>query len=314
MLQMKRIIFITLAIIYIFGFYASADSDFSPVGVWDCNFTAQYHDAAQQSDDIIEMPEDLRMIITFTADGSMTIHYESNSLLLYAFVELGGDTVLPWELANGKFLINGTECEYSVTDMDEFTLQYGDETISLKKLGSGSNHQIITLGSFEQDGNTENGSEPIEWYVIKEEDDGIVLLSRYALYAMRYDEYSEAPVWERSEIGQWLNSVFYETAFTSDEKGMLHGQNGSEWKVSLPSEERFSAANGEKSVYYVIPSEYAKRMFQAAEEESRYAGAWLSTPVAASGSSWVFCVGEYGTKEIFDCDAVLYVRPVIILD
>ena len=311
---MKKSILLMLAIICIINLCTCAESDFSPVGVWDCSFTTQYHDAAQQSDVNVEMPEDLQMIISFTEDGLMTIHYESNSLLLYATLVLGGDTVLPWELVDGKFIINETECEYTVTDTDEFTLKYGDETIFLRKFGSGSNFQFITFGRFEQDGNMKNGPEPIEWYIIDEEGDGIVLLSRYALSAMRYDEYSEEPAWDRSEIGQWLNTEFYETAFTSEEKEMLHGQNGSEWKVSLLSEERFSAANGDKSVYYVIPSEYAKQIFNASEEKARYAGAWLSTPVTASGSPWIFCVGEYGAKGIFDCDAVLYVRPVIIMD
>ena len=310
---MKKLVLLMLAIICFFNFSTCAESDFSPVGVWDCSFTIQYHDAAQQSDDMAEMPDGLRMIITFAEDGTMTIHYEADSLLLYATLVLGGDTVLPWKFVDGKFMINETECAYTVTGVDGFTLQYDDEIISLKKFGSGSNDRLITFGSFEQDGHAENGSEPIEWYLINEEDDGIVLLSKYALSAMRYDEYGEAPAWERSEIGRWLNSEFYETAFTADEKEMLHGQDGTKWKVSLLSEERFSAANEEKSIYYVIPSEYARRMFYASEEENRYAGAWLSNPVA-SGSPWVYCASEYGTKGVFECNAVLYVRPVVILD
>lgn len=39
----------------------------------------------------------------------------------------------------------------------------------------------VYYGALEQDANTENGAEPIAWYVLQADDEKALLLSRYAL-------------------------------------------------------------------------------------------------------------------------------------
>lgn len=75
----------------------------------------------------------------------------------------------------------------------------------------------VLLGCYEQDGDTENGKEPIEWIVLNSNDKGSLLISKYALDAKAFDRYGAAG-WEESEIREWLNGEFYNTAFSDEER------------------------------------------------------------------------------------------------
>ncbi len=82
---------------------------------------------------------------------------------------------------------------------------------------------IVTYGHYEQDNNTSNGKEAIEWIVIQYDaaSGKSLLLSRYGLDARRFDE-STYQGWDKSEIREWLNSAFLNAAFTPEEqKGIV---------------------------------------------------------------------------------------------
>lgn len=76
----------------------------------------------------------------------------------------------------------------------------------------------VTFGSYEQDNIASNGQEPIEWIVLYEDKDFLLLLSRYALDSERY-HYKKASVsWETCSVRSWMNDTFYYNAFTYDER------------------------------------------------------------------------------------------------
>ena len=94
---------------------------------------------------------------------------------------------------------------------------------------------IITFGLYEQDNNMNNGKEPIEWIVLKVNSDKALLLCKYGLEAMPYNDendlkdrfsgeygqvnWSEVKVtWEDSTIRKWLNEDFYSSAFDENQK------------------------------------------------------------------------------------------------
>ena len=84
---------------------------------------------------------------------------------------------------------------------------------------------VVKFGSYEQDGNKDNGSEAIEWYVIAKEDGKSLLLSKYILantmYNFEMDNGKAVAVdttWETSWLRQWLNSDFYNNAFLEEEQ------------------------------------------------------------------------------------------------
>lgn len=76
----------------------------------------------------------------------------------------------------------------------------------------------IIFGSFEQDNNLENGAEPIEWIVLDKQGDKLLLLSKKVLDSRNYYGANYPVTWEESHLRFWLNSVFYETAFTEEEQ------------------------------------------------------------------------------------------------
>ena len=88
----------------------------------------------------------------------------------------------------------------------------------------------VIMGQFEQDSNTDNGTEPIEWKVLDVQDGKVFLLSdrilTYKVYNKEVEghvfEYEEKEfVWESSYIRNWLNTEFYDAAFSEDNKSRV---------------------------------------------------------------------------------------------
>lgn len=71
----------------------------------------------------------------------------------------------------------------------------------------------LYLGSYEQDNNGENGTEPILWRVLSIDGDRVLLLSEYALDCVPYNDTFEEVTWETCTVRKWLNGEFYEKAF-----------------------------------------------------------------------------------------------------
>lgn len=80
---------------------------------------------------------------------------------------------------------------------------------------------VITFGSYEQDGNFNNGQEPIEWIVLKKSKSQIFIVSKNALDRLPYNNIVAEVTWETCTLRKWLNDKFYNTAFNKTEKGMI---------------------------------------------------------------------------------------------
>ena len=76
----------------------------------------------------------------------------------------------------------------------------------------------ILYGSYEQDGDPENGAEPIEWIVLDAKGGSALLLSRYEL-AMRpfHADWKDGVEWAGSDLRAWLNGEFLAEAFDAEE-------------------------------------------------------------------------------------------------
>lgn len=85
-------------------------------------------------------------------------------------------------------------------------------------LGEANVGETVVFGAYEQDGDTANGAEAVEWLVLDVTDGKALLMSRYGLAAMPYNETEEAMTWENCSLRKWLNGEFYETAFSEEEK------------------------------------------------------------------------------------------------
>ena len=187
--------------------------------------------------------------------------------------------------------------------------------------------ETIEFGNYPQD---KDGTEkPIEWIVMKNEGNQVLLLSKYVLDAKSYNEELEAVTWETSDIRQWLNNEFYTTAFNKSEKAKIqtslikneynseHGTSGgndTEDKVFLLSEkeaetlfsnddERIAKATGyaEKSGAYVNEKKEAVWWLRSPGDDSN-----VAAEVDCGG-----CIYEYGCYVDRSIDGV---RPALHLN
>lgn len=77
------------------------------------------------------------------------------------------------------------------------------------------------FGEYEQDGNLENGPEPIEWIVLRNKDNTLYAISKYGLENKSYHDTKEPITWEECSLRKWLNSEFYDVAFSNEEKAVI---------------------------------------------------------------------------------------------
>lgn len=90
----------------------------------------------------------------------------------------------------------------------------------------------IVFGKYEQDDDTGNGSEDIEWTVLDIRDGSALLLSDKILDIANYHSEridSESICWNNCALHDWLNSEFYANAFSDEEKSRIrpmHIMNG----------------------------------------------------------------------------------------
>lgn len=81
-------------------------------------------------------------------------------------------------------------------------------------------NKTIFFGSYEQDNDYSNGNEPIEWIILSNDGDEILLISKYVLDNVVYD-HSNQMTWSGSYARKWLNSTFLDSAFNGSERSCL---------------------------------------------------------------------------------------------
>lgn len=80
---------------------------------------------------------------------------------------------------------------------------------------------IKKFGSYEQDKKETNGTEDLEWVVLAQEDNRILMVSRSGIEAAKYNYEKSNTDWENSTIRQWLNGTFLDEAFTEEEQAYI---------------------------------------------------------------------------------------------
>jgi len=76
----------------------------------------------------------------------------------------------------------------------------------------------VTFGKYEQDNNSGNGKEDIEWRVLYSIGDRVLLISKYGLDCKPFNNNKTSVAWGNSSIRSWLNSTFINSAFTNDQQ------------------------------------------------------------------------------------------------
>ena len=80
----------------------------------------------------------------------------------------------------------------------------------------------IFFGSYEQDNNTSNGKEDIEWRILARDGEKLLVISHYALDVQPCDTSQEEDFsWENCSLREWLNGTFFNNAFCSEEQDLI---------------------------------------------------------------------------------------------
>lgn len=75
----------------------------------------------------------------------------------------------------------------------------------------------VTFGSYPT--TKDGGKRKIQWLVLQEDDDSEILLSKYVLDRVDYnDSYESDFSWETCTLRKWLNTDFYNMAFSEEER------------------------------------------------------------------------------------------------
>ena len=123
-----------------------------------------------------------------------------------------------------------TACSAKNDDKKKLSDEAGKAS-ELNKSKEFTNFKTIKFGKYEQDNNISNGKEDIEWLVIDESGENLLLLSKSVLDILPYDTkhtnvYDQeilikVATWEKSSLREWLNKDFFDEAFSDEEKNKV---------------------------------------------------------------------------------------------
>ena len=148
---------------------------------------------------------------------------------------------------------------------------------------------IIEFGAYEQDKDTSDGKENVEWQVLAKEDNKILVISKYVLDAKPYNTNLVNVTWETCALQTWLNGTFFDEAFSEAEQSMIQTT-----EVSADRNPDYSTdpGNATKDKIFLLSINEANKYF--ASDEARkcvptaYAkanGAWFSNKYTLDGEA-----------------------------
>lgn len=109
-------------------------------------------------------------------------------------------------------------CGYETRGAAHFCVQCGKALGQKTELNIGDQ---VFFGRYEQDGNTENGKEPIRWVVMNKEEGRVLLFAVNVLDFQPYHTVNQTCTWEESHLRTWLNTYFLEEAFGANERNFV---------------------------------------------------------------------------------------------
>ena len=230
------------------------------------------------------------MVPKGVVETAKTYIEEGNYIEAYQLLK---DTKIPAVLGSEKL----TEKQTGIGALkEELIAAHPTVTLYDAKVGD-----VITYGHYEQDNNTENGAEAIEWIVlaINEEDGRILVVSRYCLDCYAYDDSNAS--WPNSSIREWLNKTdgkyaFYGNAFSEIEQSWIYRK-----KIEPSRNPQYNTSGGLSCYDYVFllsvqeveeyfaddaaricePTTYARKNGSYVPREGNYTTScrwWLRTP------------------------------------
>ncbi|MBQ1206625.1 MAG: hypothetical protein IIX67_05395 [Clostridia bacterium] len=201
------------------------------------------------------------------------------------------------------------DTSYEQSFADESSLEPPPEEVIVKEtMADASVGDAVVFGTYEQNGNTADGAEKMEWIVLEKQDDKLLLISRKCLDTKPINETRSDVEWNQSTLFAWLNGEFAQNAFSETELASLIEADGV--KVTVPSAE-------EAKKYYEYDSwRTAEATEQAIKNGARVQNGktwwWLlDKGEIASSNSYVYFNGTIRTDGLSVDYQSVAVRPMM---
>ena len=285
-------------------------------------------------DDDIPAPVLSRFLrsLVWQRDEDMTTElFERSGYQLAAQLALGDSTLDFYEVPDGAdeaVVIHSGGADYFYTVLNGFRGWLEGDGRYLGRVDQET--ETYTFGSYEQDGDSSNGKEPIEWLVLDRDGDRVLLISKYALdyqsFMPFYEPVTEPYTWESCSLRRWLNGTFLNAAFSADEQqrlltttvitspGSLHRENG----PVTTEDQVFLLSNTEVYAYFASEAATAAEYTAYALSENPWPGNaatpgpadwWLRTTDGYDHPDGVYADGRVGEgARAYEGE---YVRPAI---
>ncbi len=152
----------------------------------------------------------------------------------------------------------------------------------------------VYFGTFEQDGDTVNGPEDIEWVVVDVNKGKSLLVSKKILMVMTYNDRNNSS-WGSSNIKRWLNGDFYKNAFSDGEKKLISkNNNGNVFILSKDEMEKYFSSRFDREFNVTV---YASSL----KKYRSYTETWTRTPKKPSPGYPALVTYSTRTGTIEDC-------------
>lgn len=180
--------------------------------------------------------------------------------------------------------------------------------------------ETISFGKYEQDNNTENGKEAIEWIILKKEGNRTLILSKQILDAQQYDPLPDGmtfdqnlKTWETCQLRTWLNTTFINEAFTAEEQKRIN-----EVTIKNPDNPTYNSDGGNDTTdkvfllsideiyeYFTVPTDRLTTATDYAKSKGLYVGNtgnslwWLRSPGMKNYSAAYIGIGAKTSDAVF---------------
>lgn len=171
--------------------------------------------------------------------------------------------------------------------------------------------RTIELGRYKQDTSNVNGNDIIEWLVIDRCDGKYLLVSKYCLDALPLNSEGGYTKWADCSLRSWLNTAFYNSAFSDNEKSYIvetiDNELGTIDNVFLLSVDESKLLFGYD--LYGEGTEYAMNagLNNSLATQNGYAAWWLRSDNNCHRIGSAYGYGNFATEK-------LGVRPAIWID
>lgn len=118
----------------------------------------------------------------------------------------------------------------------------------------------VTFGTYPQT-KSEYDQTPIEWLVLARDGNKALLISRYGLDAQPYNKNYTSVTWETCTLRTWLNSTFYNKAFSSAEQAAILTTNVDNSKSQCYSGWNTSGGNNTQDKVFLLSYAEANQYF-----------------------------------------------------